>query len=122
MGNPIVTMSIQYAVGLVLVLAACAFAEVETRDNGLVIDHYFKPEGECKVVKKGDHLKMHYTGTIDASSKTGTPGKQFDSSRERGPFDVLIGTGQVIKGWDQGIPGLYVASKDKLTTPAELGY
>lgn len=46
-------------------------------------------------VKQGDQLGMHYTGTIDASSKTGTAGKQFDSSRGRSVFETKIGVGQV---------------------------
>ena len=54
-------------------------------------------------VKAGDKLKMHYTGTIDASSAAGEKGKQFDSSRDRGAtFDFEIGAGRVIQGWDEG--------------------
>ena len=60
---------------------------------------------ECdRKVTAGDQLSMHYTGTIDASSKTGEAGKQFDSSRTRGQtFDFAVGTGSVIKGWDDGV-------------------
>ena len=48
--------------------------------------------------KPGDRLKMHYTGTLAEG------GKQFDSSRDRGSlFEVTIGVGQVIKGWDEGM-------------------
>merc|ERR1711871_1358623 len=65
---------------------------------------------ECSAdqkVKKGDYLSMHYTGTIDKSSKTGEAGKKFDSSRDRSEtFDFAVGTGQVIKGWDNGLLGL----------------
>jgi len=74
-------------------------------------------------VKVGDQLSMHYTGTIDKSSKTGTPGSKFDSSRDRGQtFDVAIGTGQVIKGWDEGIVGLCKGAKATLILPPEYGY
>ena len=49
-------------------------------------------------VKKGDHVSMHYTGTIDESSEAGESGKMFDSSRGRGKtFDFNIGRGQVSK-------------------------
>merc|ERR1711865_1088642 len=70
----------------------------------------------------GDQLGMHYTGTIDASSKTGTPGKQFDSSRGRGVFDTKIGVGQVIPGWDQGLIGLCKGAKATLVIPPAMGY
>jgi FK506-binding protein 14 len=66
---------------------------------------------------------MHYTGTIDASSKTGEAGKKFDSSRDRGnTFDFTIGQGQVIKGWDQGIVGLCLGARATLILPPDLGY
>merc|ERR1719469_1363454 len=64
---------------------------------------------------------MHYTGTIDESSTTGEKGKKFDSSRDRDEtFDVQIGTGQVIKGWDEGIVGLCKGSKSVSCTGEEL--
>lgn len=71
----------------------------------------------------GDSLGMHYTGTIDASSKTGTPGKKFDSSRDRGQvFETKIGVGQVIQGWDKGLIGLCKGAKATLVIPPEMGY
>lgn len=91
----------------------------------LVIDQYEGPT-ECEddqKVKSGDHLSMHYTGTIDESSLTGEKGKKFDSSRDRGDtFDFQIGQGRVIKGWDQGIVGLCKGAKVNLVIPPELGY
>ena len=74
-------------------------------------------------VKSGDLLSMHYTGTIDESSATGTPGKQFDSSRGRGAtFDFTIGKGEVISGWDKGLVGLCKGAKATLILPPEMGY
>ena len=59
---------------------------------------------------------MHYRGTL-------TDGTEFDSSKKSGrPFDFKIGAGRVIKGWDQGVPGMKVGGKRKLTVPANLGY
>jgi FKBP-type peptidyl-prolyl cis-trans isomerase 2 len=50
-------------------------------------------------VQKGNHISLHYTGSIDEFSATGTPGYQFDSSRARSkPVDITIGVGKVIKG------------------------
>lgn len=63
-----------------------------------------------------DIVKVHYTGTL-------TNGKKFDSSRDHGePFSFILGLGQVIKGWDQGVAGMKVGGKRKLTIPSSLGY
>ena len=72
--------------------------------------------GEGREVKSGDTVVMNYKGTL-------TDGTQFDSSYDRGePFATQIGVGQVIQGWDQGIPGMKVGGKRRLTIPPELGY
>lgn len=65
--------------------------------------------------KKGDTVKVHYTGTL-------LNGKQFDSSRGKDPFQVTIGQGQVIKGWDEGLPGMKVVWKRTLTIPWQMAY
>ena len=73
-------------------------------------------EGEGSEVKEGDTVVMNYKGTLE-------DGTQFDSSYDRGePFETQIGVGQVIKGWDMGIPGMKVGGKRKLTIPADLAY
>jgi|EP00908_Phaeocystis_cordata_P008336 FK506-binding protein 14 len=78
---------------------------------------------EAQKVKVGDQIQMHYTGTIDESSQAGEPGKQFDSSRDRDSVRaVMIGVGQVIQGWDQGLIGLCQGAKAILVVPPELGY
>mmetsp|Transcript_3284 Transcript_3284/g.3635 ORF Transcript_3284/g.3635 Transcript_3284/m.3635 type:complete len:214 (+) Transcript_3284:51-692(+) len=106
-------------------LAAAAIAVSTVSAAELKVDQYEGPT-ECeddKRVKKGDHVKMHYTGTIDESSETGEKGKKFDSSRDRNqPFDTAIGVGQVIKGWDEGVSGLCVGAKAKMVIPPEMGY
>ncbi|KAI8053295.1 FK506-binding protein 2 [Syncephalis plumigaleata] len=67
--------------------------------------------------KKGDVLKMHYTGKLFDDDTV------FDSSITRGvPFEFTLGMGQVIKGWDQGIVGMCIGEKRKLVFPAEYGY
>lgn len=71
--------------------------------------------GDC-VVKSGDSISVHYTGKLEDGTK-------FDSSVDRGePFDFIIGQGQVIQGWEQGILGMKVGEKRTLTIPPELGY
>jgi len=67
-------------------------------------------------VKVGDHVIMHYVGTL-------LDGKKFDSSYDRDqPFETAIGVGYLIKGWDMGIPGMKTGGKRKLTIPYELAY
>lgn len=65
--------------------------------------------------KKGDTVKVHYTGML-------LNGKEFDSSRGKDPFKVTIGAGSVIKGWDEGLPGMKVGGKRTLTIPWALAY
>ena len=61
-------------------------------------------------------VSVHYTGTL-------LNGTKFDSSLDRGtPFQFVLGTGQVIQGWDQGVAGMKVGGKRKLTIPSKLGY
>ncbi len=72
--------------------------------------------GEGAEAATGKTVSVHYTGTL-------TDGKKFDSSLDRGqPFKFTLGAGQVIRGWDQGISGMKVGGKRKLTIPPELGY
>ncbi len=64
----------------------------------------------------GQTVSVHYTGWL-------TNGKKFDSSVDRGqPFSFRLGVGQVIKGWDEGVQGMKVGGKRKLTIPSNLGY
>ncbi len=82
--------------------------------NELIIED-LQP-GEGKAVVKGALITTHYHGTLE-------DGTVFDSSRERGkPFQCVIGTGRVIKGWDQGLMGMQVGGRRRLFVPAELGY
>ena len=64
----------------------------------------------------GQTVSVHYTGWL-------TDGTKFDSSVDRGtPFQFPLGAGMVIKGWDQGVAGMKVGGKRKLTIPSDLGY
>ncbi len=76
--------------------------------------------GTGAVAKAGQSVTVHYTGWL---FEHGTKGKKFDSSVDRGtPFTFALGAGNVIPGWDQGVAGMKVGGKRRLTVPAELGY
>jgi len=78
-----------------------------------------KQKSENCVMKsrQGDRLSMHYTGTLLED------GSKFDSSLDRGqPFDFVLGGGQVIRGWDEGLKDMCVGEKRKLKIPSSLGY
>ena len=69
---------------------------------------------------RGQTCVMHYTGWLWVDGAKGT---KFDSSVDRGkPFSFLLGRGQVIKGWDEGVAGMKIGSKRTLRIPPELGY
>lgn len=72
--------------------------------------------GDGKEVVKGALITTQYKGTLE-------DGTLFDSSYERGrPFQCVIGTGRVIKGWDQGLMGMKVGGKRRLFVPSHLAY
>ena len=72
--------------------------------------------GAGPLPKQGDTVTVHYTGWL-------TDGTKFDSSVDRDdPFAFVLGTGQVIQGWDQGVASMRVGDKARLTIPPELAY
>ena len=72
--------------------------------------------GDGATAAAGQSVSVHYTGWL-------TDGTKFDSSVDRNdPFEFKLGQGQVIAGWDQGVAGMQIGGKRKLTIPPELGY
>src|SRR5690606_42037185 len=64
-----------------------------------------------------------YTGGACESGADDNKGEKFDSSRDRGqPFRFVVGNGEVIKGWDEGVQGMRVGSQRRLIVPSDLGY
>ncbi|XP_073014973.1 FK506-binding protein 2-like isoform X1 [Primulina eburnea] len=99
-----------------LVFSSIASAKKSVDVTELQIGVKYKPK-ICEVqAHKGDSVKVHYRGKL-------TDGTVFDSSFERGdPIQFELGSGQVIKGWDQGILAMCLGEKRKLKIPSKLGY
>jgi len=82
--------------------------------NELVIETLV--EGEGDTAENGQTVNVHYTGWLEDGTK-------FDSSLDRNqPFSFSLGAGMVIRGWDQGVAGMKIGEKRKLTIPSNLGY
>jgi peptidylprolyl isomerase len=89
-----------------------------TTPSGLKIEDTKVGDGASP--SPGQTCTMHYTGWL---YQDGAKGRKFDSSLDRGqPFEFPIGTGRVIKGWDEGVAGMKVGGKRTLIIPPQLGY
>ena len=111
-----------FATGVVLQAAGEAKAqstgEQMTTESGLKIEDTKVGTGDSP--KTGQTCVMHYTGWL---YENGAKGEKFDSSVDRGsPFEFPIGTGRVIKGWDEGVASMKVGGKRTLIIPPQLGY
>ena len=73
--------------------------------------------GDGPEASAGQHVHVHYVGV------SWSTGEQFDASWDRGStFDFNLGAGQVISGWDQGVQGMKVGGRRRLTIPPHLAY
>ena len=74
-------------------------------------------EGSGKVANPGDTVRVHYVGVAYST------GEEFDASWDRGePLEFRLGTGRVISGWDQGVQGMKVGGRRRITIPPMLAY
>ena len=119
MMNKIITIIVLIVVAGVIIWIMPARDEKTTQSNqinkdGVLIE--VLKEGSGAEAQSGDTVSVHYTGTFENGAK-------FDSSLDRGaPFNFVLGSGQVIKGWDIGVLGMKVEEKRKLTIPPNLAY
>lgn len=115
------TRVIKFAICLALLsltalpaLAAEAKGKTVTTPSGLKYTDLVVGKGPSPTA--GKQVTVHYTGTLEN-------GRKFDSSVDRKePFSFVIGVGQVIPGWDEGVMTMKVGGKRKLIIPANLGY
>ena len=107
------------AVSFNIIMNSCSKEEkmsgdIQTTASGL--QYIVIEEGTGDKPKKGDTVKVHYTGKLE-------DGTVFDSSVKRGvPIEFPLGVGRVIKGWDEGIADMKVGGKRQLIIPPDLGY
>lgn len=99
----------------VMLIAVSCSKEKQTMSNGLAVEDV--KIGDGQEVEKFNIVTVNYTGLLEDGTK-------FDSSLNpgRSPFRFTVGAGQVIKGWDEGLMGMKIGGKRKLTIPPELGY
>lgn len=79
--------------------------------------------GSGAAARKGQTVRVHYTGWLYDAAKADKRGSKFDSSKDRNePFEFRLGGGEVIAGWDQGVEGMNVGGTRVLTIPPAMGY
>jgi FKBP-type peptidyl-prolyl cis-trans isomerase len=80
-------------------------------------------EGTGAEARKGQTVRVHYTGWLYNAKAADKKGDKFDSSRDRNePFAFSLGAGEVITGWDEGVVGMKVGGTRVLTIPPAMGY
>ncbi|KAK6181235.1 hypothetical protein SNE40_009133 [Patella caerulea] len=105
-----------YYVSALIATLCLVYAKEDKKVKKLQIGVKKRPDVCNEKSTKGDILTMHYTGKLE-------DGTEFDSSVSRNsPFVFTLGSGQVIKGWDQGLLGMCEGEKRKLVIPSDLGY
>ncbi|HAV93682.1 MAG: peptidylprolyl isomerase [Legionellales bacterium] len=108
-----------FVTGVVFVsepLAATVFDQVEFKSTKSGLQLYDVASGHGVTAQPGDVVSVHYVGKL-------ADGSEFDSSRKRHqPFVFILGQGQVIPGWDEGVAGMKVGGVRQLIIPPELAY
>ena len=107
-----------------LLLAACqADPAPPLRGSVAELQRIDDQVGSGAIATAGSDVTVHYTGWLYDESAADRRGAKFDSSRDRGePFTFLLGAGQVIRGWDDGVAGMQVGGKRTLLIPSDYAY
>lgn len=105
---------------------ASGVAAQPAKANNAIVNTLIKTDvkvGEGKVANIGQKVTVHYTGWLYDTKAAMNKGTKFDSSVDRGqPFSFLLGAGEVIRGWDEGVAGMKVGGKRTLIIPSYMGY
>jgi len=108
---------------LLLTLVGCAEPPPPTGGSVAELQRIDQPAGTGAIATAGSQVTVHYTGWLYDENAPDQRGEKFDSSLDRSePFSFLLGAGQVIRGWDDGVAGMKVGGKRVLLVPAGQGY
>jgi FKBP-type peptidyl-prolyl cis-trans isomerase FkpA len=106
-----------------LTLSACADPGPPSGGSVAELQRIDEKAGTGATAIAGSDVTVHYTGWLYDEKAKEMRGEKFDSSVDRGePFTFLLGAGQVIRGWDDGVAGMRVGGKRRLLIPSDYGY
>jgi FKBP-type peptidyl-prolyl cis-trans isomerase FkpA len=108
--------------GLSLVVGACGSDSPTSPSVNVPFSQTDLRVGTGAEAVSGRRLFVNYTGWLYDAGRTDQKGQQFDTSAGRGAFPFVLGAGQVIRGWDQGVAGMRVGGVRRLVIPPSLGY
>jgi FKBP-type peptidyl-prolyl cis-trans isomerase FkpA len=108
-------------------VAACGRTESDNMAQGqstiTELQRVDETPGTGAEATSGQRVTVHYTGWLYDETKGDKKGNKFDSSRDRNePFAFRLGAGEVIRGWDEGVAGMKVGGRRRLTIPPAYGY
>lgn len=115
----------RFALPLLLLLTLCACANPSPPSGGSVaeLQRIDEKAGTGATATAGSDVTVHYTGWLYDEKAKDLRGEKFDSSVDRDePFTFLLGAGQVISGWDDGVAGMRFGGKRRLLIPSDYGY
>jgi FKBP-type peptidyl-prolyl cis-trans isomerase FkpA len=107
------------ALGLLLAAAGCGSSSTTSPTSSAPYSQTDLVAGAGAQASVGSRATVSYTGWLYDASRTNGKGTQFDSSAS---YAFVVGAGQVIKGWDQGVPGMRVGGQRRLVLPPDLAY
>ena len=106
-----------------LLLVACSEPGPPPGGSVAALERIDQTVGEGALATPGSKVTVHYTGWLYDERVPERRSRKFDSSLDRGePFSFVLGAGQVIRGWDEGVAGMHVGGKRTLLIPSEQAY